>query len=264
MRRKALAVLAGVTTLALLAACHHGSIDPKALQHVTWTAVQVNGKQVLAPPPLLRLWDGHVSGYTGCNAFGGVYSVEGDKITFTGGVLDQRRCIPPIMAQEHALMPVVNGTPTFAIEGGTLALRSSEGEVVFSRNPPSPSPTPVPTEYADSSAQNLLLRARNTAGGYTVGNDSYEGFGPTQAADYDPTLVWSADPVASVGEVSLRVVSPRAVLLVTASSSGKVFCLAYDSKTGPAGTTFGTTDAQTVEQCSKPEWPKPRRSDTQG
>ena len=252
--------MALVFVATFLAACDKA--PPVLPEHVTWTATQIGGEKVLPDPPVVRFWDGDMFVYTGCNWAGGVvYSVEGDQVTLKGeGAVTQRGCQNE--EQEQAFLSLLLGTATFDQQGNTLTLTSPRGELVFTQNLSSPE-TASP-EYADSWAQSQLLEARDTVGGHTVENDSYEGFGPVQAADRDPLLVWNDDPVASVNEVSIRVLSPSTVLLATVSQTGNAFCLAYDSKTGPADTTYGTKDAQTAKDCSEPEWPRPHKAAVHG
>jgi len=224
---------------------------------VTGIASTVFGEQAVAPAPVARFFDGNGSDDTGCNELSTSCSIAGDKVTFgEGGSVTNDACEPANAKQEATFMSVARGTATFEIEGDTLTLGSSKGEVVFTRHPPSPTPSvSVPPADADAMAQNRLFTALNTAKGYRAHKDStYEGLDLAVAADLEPTLTWNADPTASVGAVSIRDVSPTTVLLVAVSTSGKAFCIA-DAR---SGTIYGTTDAQTVEQCSKPAWPRPQ------
>ncbi len=74
--------------------------------------------------------DGSVTGNSGCNGFGGKYSVEGDKVTFSEVVSTLMACDNPRMEQEKAVLQVLSGTATYKTEGNTLAL--TNGDMVLS------------------------------------------------------------------------------------------------------------------------------------
>jgi heat shock protein HslJ len=77
--------------------------------------------------------DGTVTGNSGCNGFGGQYTVEGDQITFSEVVSTLIACEDARMAQEDAVLAVVTSTATFRIEGSTLTLTNNDTVLVFAR-----------------------------------------------------------------------------------------------------------------------------------
>jgi heat shock protein HslJ len=77
--------------------------------------------------------DGTVTGNSGCNGFGGNYTVEGDQITFSEVVSTLIACEDARMAQEDAVLTVVSGTATYRIEGSTLTLTNNDTVLVFTR-----------------------------------------------------------------------------------------------------------------------------------
>jgi heat shock protein HslJ len=72
-----------------------------------------------------------VSGSTGCNEFGGTYTVEGDQITFSDMVSTLVLCPELQMAQEEAMYRVLMETASFKIEGNTLAITKDGTVLVF-------------------------------------------------------------------------------------------------------------------------------------
>jgi heat shock protein HslJ len=70
--------------------------------------------------------DGSVTGTSGCNEFGGQYTVEADQITFNEIVSTLKLCDTPLMDQEEAMQQVLNGTATYTIEGNTLTLTNND------------------------------------------------------------------------------------------------------------------------------------------
>jgi len=77
--------------------------------------------------------DGTVGGNSGCNGFGGDYSVEGDQITFGQITSTLMACEDARMAQEDAVHTVLTDTATYAIEGNTLTLTNNDMVLVFTR-----------------------------------------------------------------------------------------------------------------------------------
>jgi heat shock protein HslJ len=76
--------------------------------------------------------DGSVAGTTGCNEFGGDYTVEGDQITFGQIVSTLILCPELQMAQEEAIYQVLVETATFNIEGDTLTITKNDNVLVLS------------------------------------------------------------------------------------------------------------------------------------
>ena len=77
--------------------------------------------------------DGTVTGTSGCNGFGGSYTVEDDKITFSEITSTLMACDDPRMAQEGAVHQVLTDTATFKIEGNTLTLTNNDVVLVLAR-----------------------------------------------------------------------------------------------------------------------------------
>ena len=77
--------------------------------------------------------DGTVTGNSGCNEFGGSYTVEGDQITFSEIVSTLVACEDPRMIQEQAVYQVLTETATFEIDGNTLTLTNNDMVLVLTR-----------------------------------------------------------------------------------------------------------------------------------
>ena len=103
-----------------------------------------------------------------------------------------------------------------------------------------------------AAAQAQLRNAVVVAKTYYTDGDTYAGFTPETAGPLDVSLTYNTSSDARVGEVSIRAVSDQTVLLATRASNGDVYCLADDAQTG---TTYGTTDAQTIAECNLASWP---------
>jgi heat shock protein HslJ len=77
--------------------------------------------------------DGTLTGTSGCNEFGGSYTVEGDQITFKEVVSTLKLCDTPLMDQEEAMQQVLADTATYQIEGLTLTITNNDRVLVLTR-----------------------------------------------------------------------------------------------------------------------------------
>jgi heat shock protein HslJ len=77
--------------------------------------------------------DGTVTGSSGCNGFGGSYTVEDDKITFSEITSTLMACDDPRMAQEDVVHQVLTDIATFKIEGNTLTITNNDMVLVLTR-----------------------------------------------------------------------------------------------------------------------------------
>jgi heat shock protein HslJ len=77
--------------------------------------------------------DGTVTGTSGCNEFGGNYTVDGDQITFEEIVSTLKLCDTPLMGQEEAMTQVLTETAIYQIEGNTLTITNNDRVLVLTR-----------------------------------------------------------------------------------------------------------------------------------
>lgn len=77
--------------------------------------------------------DGTLTGNSGCNGFGGNYTVEGDRVTFSEIVSTLIACEEPLMSQESVVHQVLTDTATYKIEGNTLTLSNNGMVLVLTR-----------------------------------------------------------------------------------------------------------------------------------
>ncbi len=133
MKYKRLWLLAVIIT-ALLAGCAAGS-DSSAAQITgrEWTLVQINGSAAITSAKVtLTLEDGQASGSSGCNSYGGQYTVSGDKLSFKQTVQTMMACVDnDIMAQESAYGKALAQVTSYQVSNGQLELKNSAGEVVL-------------------------------------------------------------------------------------------------------------------------------------
>jgi len=75
--------------------------------------------------------DGTLNGNSGCNGFGGEYSVEGDQVRFSELVSTLMACEEPLMTQEGTVFQVLNDTASYQIDGDTLTITKDGTALVF-------------------------------------------------------------------------------------------------------------------------------------
>jgi hypothetical protein len=127
--------------------------------------------------------------------------------------------------------------------GGEVVAIGPEGDLGSTATTPV-GPEPAPTvDDVQSDLRNAYVAAKT----YYADSHSYEGFGPREAASIEPSLAYNTNASAVTGEVSIRDVGADHILLVEATASASVFCIAEDI----AGTTtYGAVDAQRTLDCS--------------
>ena len=77
--------------------------------------------------------DGTLTGTSGCNEFGGNYTVDGNEITFNEIVSTLLLCGPPVMEQEKAMYQILSETVAFQVEANTLTIMKNGMLLVFER-----------------------------------------------------------------------------------------------------------------------------------
>jgi hypothetical protein len=95
-------------------------------------------------------------------------------------------------------------------------------------------------------AQADLREALAAAESHYTAHGTYRGFTPVVANRLESSLAFNAAGKARVGRVSIRVTTKNAVLLVTRSATGRVFCIAHR---GGSKVAYGKRDAKTVAGC---------------
>lgn len=138
--RMLLAGFAGVTVLALLAACadaatpEAGPAQP-SLAGTSWilATVVAGGEQTDAVDSngsLNFVADGSMAGSTGCNRFMGTWSVANGALRLEPGGQTLRACPDRLQAQEAAVLAALTATAGYAVDDKTLTLSDEAGEVV--------------------------------------------------------------------------------------------------------------------------------------
>lgn len=126
-----------VAFLAALATTAAGSIEGP-----TWRLVSLRGQEerALATAPrgaTARFASGRVEGFSGCNSYGGAYTIDADRVTLGPLAGTMMACPEPAMALENAFKAAFAGTIRFTITEDRLTLTTeSGGTMLFRTEPP--------------------------------------------------------------------------------------------------------------------------------
>ena len=120
------------------------AVPPSASSSATltgkWTLTSYRISDVLASPVadaeayLTFNEDGTLTGTSGCNEFGGSYTVEGDQITFKEIVSTLMLCDEPLMGQEETMQQVLTDTATYQlVDNNTLRISKDDRSLILER-----------------------------------------------------------------------------------------------------------------------------------
>ena len=121
---------------AMMAACSQNNAGVgEDITGITWTLVEVNGTPVDAaalnkPATLLFDGQGRASGSSGCNQFGGAYTMEGAELEF-GPIAMTRMACPGRMDVETEYAAALEATRAWRVTDGVLELLADD--VVLAR-----------------------------------------------------------------------------------------------------------------------------------
>ncbi len=76
---------------------------------------------------------GKISGFSGCNSYGGTYTTSGSKITISDRLaMTQMACPEPTMRTEGAYIDALTSARRYSVESGTLTLKGRLGRTLAS------------------------------------------------------------------------------------------------------------------------------------
>jgi heat shock protein HslJ len=133
-RRPVLAVTALGFAVLVLAGCH-GIGGPAAdpLDGTSWVIVSLEDKAPLPGIEVTAVFErGKLHGFSGCNQFGGSYTVNGDRIRISELQSTLMACIAPegAMDQEQEFLRLLSASDSYQLTDGQLRLLHS-GQVVL-------------------------------------------------------------------------------------------------------------------------------------
>ena len=111
------------------------------LEGTTWqlqSYLDGQGETVAAlseAPATAEFADGRVSGTTGCNRYGGAYTVDGDALTIKLGPVTMMACPEPQMMQEQGFLAALGSAATYMVADDQLTIMNADGATVASFAP---------------------------------------------------------------------------------------------------------------------------------
>lgn len=148
---------------------------------------------------------------------------------FPGGSSAPAEVAVPVGATGQATAPAAGAAPTGATGQSTTADTGT-------------TPTNPIGQAKDLQAQSMLNNAIRVAQLWYAESGTFAAFGPEQAAEYEPSITFTAGAPA-LDVVAMRV-TPDAVVVVTLAESGPI-CAAFAHDVA----SFGRVDALTADQC---------------
>jgi len=106
---------------------------PTDLSGTNWVLVSVGGANVAESPPAGLAFEtgARVSGSTGCNSFGGTFSIDGSSLAFGPLATTKRGCERPLMDQERAVLDGLAGAAGWAVDDAGRLHLTGATELVF-------------------------------------------------------------------------------------------------------------------------------------
>lgn len=97
---------------------------------IDWQVAALDGLDDLANivPTLTLGADGLAGGNTGCNSYGGPYTVDGDRLAFGQMVMTFKMCLDPAMRAERAFLDALPAVASFRLDDGELVLLDAAGK----------------------------------------------------------------------------------------------------------------------------------------
>lgn len=122
-------IVFGSMILLLALAAAGCSSTSAALPGTDWQVVTLGETPAIAgaDPTLSFATDGTVSGWDGCNRFGGTYKESGSSLTITLGPSTLMACPDAIMAQATTFTEGLGQTASYKMDKANLTLKDSKG-----------------------------------------------------------------------------------------------------------------------------------------
>jgi heat shock protein HslJ len=120
-------------TLALTACGAGGTTSSAASLEGEWTLLTLNGASLLPDSTInIAFADEQVSGFSGCNRYGGTYTVKGSALDFAELAVTAMACFKEgVMGQEQAYTGALSDVAKFRLDSDRLELLDESGAVIL-------------------------------------------------------------------------------------------------------------------------------------
>lgn len=99
--------------------------EPSHLAHSTWRFVSIDGEKPAASKAALVFDEEALDANVGCNALGGPWRTEEDRIIAGPLAQTEMYCEGQVWAQEKAIGALLVAAPRYELDGDTMVLRSN-------------------------------------------------------------------------------------------------------------------------------------------
>jgi heat shock protein HslJ len=99
--------------------------EPSHLAHSTWRFVSIDGEKPAASQAALVFEEEALDANVGCNALGGPWRTEDDRIIAGPLAQTEMFCEGQVWTQEKAIGALLVAAPRFELDGDTMVLRSN-------------------------------------------------------------------------------------------------------------------------------------------
>ena len=135
MKRIQLFFLTTILSLLITASCSilPGNVSNQ-LNGTSWRLISYGGKQPIPGKEITAKFDTQeVSGSASCNHYFGSYQISGDQFSVSGLGWTEMACLDPegIMEQEQVLMKLFSDSISYSIQGNTLQISTSSGDLLL-------------------------------------------------------------------------------------------------------------------------------------
>jgi heat shock protein HslJ len=146
--------------------------DPASITGRTWQVEDIAAAGIIdgSHMTLTLGSDGRASGDTGCNRFGGPYTLSGGMLSFGDMMSTRRGCAPALMAQERRYLDVLKGISSWSLRpDGALLLQGPDGAILYRLEAESGgADSPGETRFVCEDGSELRVRFDSAAGTATI------------------------------------------------------------------------------------------------
>ena len=111
---------------------------PLNLEGTTWRATMVRDAEPIAgAEPTIRFEGGQAGGTTGCNTYGGAYTLDAEgAFSVASMIMTEMGCNGPIGNQERAVIEILTAADMLELlDDGQIRISGAQGSITFAEDP---------------------------------------------------------------------------------------------------------------------------------